>query len=108
MQEQLVKKFAEHLPPLNRPMRPVVAALVAVVFGGFGLALYLRSWIDAAVAAISVVLVFVSIGAGLQVGTLTILAVLGQYAYTRVEASNRQLRGHADVDPATGAAQPAT
>jgi hypothetical protein len=108
MQEQLVKKFAEHLPPLKKPKGPVVAALAAVAFGGSGLAVYLRSWIDAAVTVIGMVLLLVAIDAGFQVGTLAILASLGQYAYTRVEASNRQLRGHADADPATGAAQPAT
>ena len=107
MQERMVKWFAERLPPLRRPKRPVVAAVVAVVFGGFGLAVYLRSWLDAAVAAVSMVMISLAIGAGFPIGLLAVLAGLAEYAYARVEASNRQLGGH----PAAGiksTTQPAT
>jgi hypothetical protein len=107
MQEKLIELVARNLPPLKREKRPVIAVAVAVLFGGFGLALYLRSWLDAAVAAISIVLIDTAINAGFPVGILTILAVLAQYAYTRVEASNRRLGIGAGTVPASGTAQTA-
>ena len=108
MQEQMVRWFAERLPPLSKPKRSGVAVFVAVVFGGFGLALYLRSWIDAAIAAVAVVLVAVAVGDGMKIGFLAICAALAQYAYTRVEASNRRLSGHMDAGPARAAVWPAS
>ena len=76
------------------------------LFGGLGLALYLRSALDAAVAAVSMAVVFVAVGAGAHVGTLAILAAVAEYAYTRVEASNRRLRAGGELGQ--GAPQPAT
>jgi hypothetical protein len=91
MQEQMIKWCAERLPPLRTHKRPGVAVAIAVIFGGVGLALYLRSRQDTAVAAGAVVAVMIANSAGLAIGVLAILVALGQYAYARVEASNRRL-----------------
>jgi hypothetical protein len=91
MQEKLVEFVAHRLPPLKRRKKPAIAVALAVLFGGFGLAVYLRSLVDAGVAAVGLLLVTLADSAGFPIGVLTILALLGQYAYTRVEASNRHL-----------------
>jgi hypothetical protein len=98
MQENFIEALARTLPPLKRPKHPVVAAIVAVLFGGFGLALYLRSWVDAGLAAASIALILMLSSAGAGVGALAIFAVLGQYAWARVHASNRQLERGAEAD----------
>jgi hypothetical protein len=97
MQEKLITWFAERLPPLKAQKRPLVAVPVAVIFGGFGLAIYLRSWLDAGVAALATLLLFLA-GSAFHIGVLAVLAALGQYAYTRVEASNRRLNRRPGAD----------
>jgi hypothetical protein len=98
MQENFIEGLARTLPPLKRRKDPVVAAVVAVLFGGFGLALYLRSWLDAGLAAASIVVMLMVVSAGAGIGVLAIVAVLGQYAWARVHASNRQLERGTEAD----------
>jgi hypothetical protein len=96
MQEKLVEFVATRLPPLKRRKNPIVAALVGVMFGGIGLAIYLRSWVDAGLAFVWIIALDVVLTSGLsEIGIITIVAVYGKYGYTRVEASNRVL-GHRD------------
>ena len=99
MQENFIQALAQTMPPLKRRKHPIVAAVVAVLFGGLGLALYLRSWVDAGLAATAMVIVLMLTSAGAGICTLVIFAVLGQYAWARVHASNRQLEQGTQAAP---------
>jgi hypothetical protein len=93
MQEKFVEFVAKNLPPLKRERHPMAAAVLGFLFGGIGLAIYLRSWVDAGLAVASIVALDVVVSMGLEVGMLPILLALAQYGFVRAEASNRLLRG---------------
>ena len=79
------------MKPLKSRKSPVVAAVLAFMFGGLGLGLYLRSWRDlAAGIAIGLGLSVLSVKAG-AAGVLVVGLVLAAYAVVRVTRSNAEL-----------------
>jgi hypothetical protein len=104
MQEKLVEFVAKNMPPLKRERNPMAAAVLGFLFGGIGLAIYLRSWVDAGLAVASIIALDLAVSMGLGIEVLAVLLALGQYGYVRAEASNRLLRGEkptsAPGDPA--------
>jgi predicted permease len=97
--EIIIEALARRLPPLKRRKDPVVAAIIGAIVGGFGLALYLRSWLDAGLTVVWVVMFAIFVDAGGSVGLATVAAIYGNYPYARVHASNRRLeRGAQPAD----------
>lgn len=79
------------MKPLKSRKSPVVAAVLAVLFGALGLGIYLRSWSDAGVAlAITVAGVALASGIGI-IAILLSWVGLAAYAVMRVTGSNEQL-----------------
>ena len=88
----------KHLPPLTKTRRPGVAALIGVLTGGIGLAIYFRSLRDLLPLEILGLLVIVgSTIAGVQLlDALSVMAMPaailgGSYGYWRADSSNRRL-----------------
>jgi hypothetical protein len=88
----------KYLPPLGKPKSPGLAAIVGVLFGGVGLAIYFRSLRD--LLPLEVVGALVIVGSTIA-GTqpLDVLSVVGlpaaifggSYGYWRADSSNRRL-----------------
>jgi hypothetical protein len=88
----------KYLPPLRKPKSPGLAAIVGVLFGGVGLAIYFRSLRD--LLPLEVVGALVIVGSTIA-GTqpLDVLSVVGlpaaifggSYGYWRADSSNRRL-----------------
>jgi hypothetical protein len=88
----------KHLPPLTKPKRPGLAAVIGVLTGGVGLAIYFRSLRDLLPLEILGMLVIVgSTIAGVQpLDALSVAATPaailgGSYGYWRADSSNRRL-----------------
>jgi hypothetical protein len=83
------------MKPLKSRKNPVIAAVLAVILGGIGLGIYLRSWRDAGVGlAITLVMNALIVQIGL-VGLLAGMAGLALYAVQRVTQSNAELERRA-------------
>jgi hypothetical protein len=87
----------KHLPPLAKPKRPGLAAVIGVLFGGVGLAIYFRSLRD--LLPLEVVSILVIAGSAIAgVPPLDVLRVVampaaifgGSYGYWRAYSSNRR------------------
>jgi hypothetical protein len=79
------------MKPLKSRKSPVVAAILAFLFGGLGLGLYLRSWRDlAAGISIGLGMSALTVKAGVA-GLLIAGLVLAAYAVLRVTRSNAEL-----------------
>jgi hypothetical protein len=88
------------MKPLKQHKNVAVAAVLAFLFGGIGLGIYLRSWRDFAVAlAIGLALSSVALKAG-PFGFLIVGAALAAYAVARVYRSNGQLARQQTAEPA--------
>jgi len=92
--EAVLKKF----PPLTGPKRPGLAAIIDVLFGGVGLAIYFRSLRD--LLPLEVVTILVIVGSAITgvplLDTLSVVATPaaifgGSYGYWRADSSNRRL-----------------
>jgi len=88
----------KHLPPLAKPKSPGLAAIIGVVFGGVGLAIYFRSLRD--LLPLEVVGFLVIVGSAIAgANPLDVLEVVGapaaifggSYGYWRADSSNRRL-----------------
>jgi hypothetical protein len=91
------------MKPLKQHKNVAVAAVLAFLFGGIGLGIYLRSWRDFGVAiAIGLGMSSVALQAG-QFGFLIVGAALGVYAVVRVHRSNGQLARQQTAEPALAA-----
>ena len=90
LREAILTQF----PPLHAHKHPGLAALVGVVTGGFGLAIYFRSLRDllpVELAAVLVVLGSVTAGAQpLRVAEFVVPVVGGSYGLLRARSSNRR------------------
>jgi hypothetical protein len=88
----------KHLPPLAKPKRPGLAAIIGVLFGGVGLSIYFRSLRDLLPLEVVGVLVLVSSTIA-GVDPLDVLKIVGMpaailggsYGYWRADSSNRRL-----------------
>jgi hypothetical protein len=105
--EAVLKK----LPPLTRPKRPAVAAVIGVLTGGIGLAIYFRSLRDLLPLEILGMLVIVGATiAGVQLlDALTVMAMPaailgGSYGYWRAQSSNLRLTAPRGAAGAVGSA----
>jgi hypothetical protein len=88
------------MKPLKTRKNPVAAAILAFMFGGIGLGIYLRSWRDFGVGlAISLGLSVLSVQAG-AIGLLIVGLVLAAYAVVRVNSSNEVLERQSQAQPA--------
>lgn len=91
MFDQLVKALAK-LPALERERRPNVAAAIGFFFGGIGLGIYFRSFIDFVLPiAITILLIVGSnqLGTGLaSLGWLAGAIIASLYGYYRAQQSN--------------------
>ena len=87
----VLKKF----PPLGKPKSPGLAALIGVLTGGIGLAIYFRSLRDLFPVEVAVWLVAVgSLAAGidpLHLAEIVAPVVGGLYGFWRAQSSNRRL-----------------
>jgi hypothetical protein len=101
MFDLLVKGLAK-LPVLEKDRRPNVAAAIGFFFGGIGLGIYFRSFIDFVLPiAISILLVVASkqLGAGLaSVGWIGGAIIASLYGYYRAQYSN-EARSASDGAP---------
>jgi hypothetical protein len=84
----------KHLPPLAKPKRPGLAAIIGVLFGGVGLSIYFRSLRDLLPLEVVGVLVLVSSTIA-GVDPLDVLKIVGMPAAIlgdwRADSSNRRL-----------------
>ncbi|MGI9097050.1 MAG: hypothetical protein ACR2H2_00880 [Solirubrobacteraceae bacterium] len=94
----LAEAVQKYLPPLAAPKRPGLAAIIGVLFGGVGLAIYFRSLRD--LLPLEVVGTLVIVGSAIAgVPLLDVLSVAatpaaifgGSYGYWRADSSNRRL-----------------
>jgi hypothetical protein len=94
MGDMLIKAVGA-LPTLRKPKKPGVAAAIGFLFGGIGLGLYFRSFIDFLLplaAAFALVVTSSAIGSKLaSVGWLGGAALVGVYGFFRAQDSNRRL-----------------
>jgi hypothetical protein len=93
----LAEAVQKHLPPLVKHTRPGLAAIIGVLFGGVGLAIYFRSLPD--LLPLEVVGALVIVGSAIAgVPLLDVLSVVampaaifgGSYGYWRADSSNRR------------------
>ena len=90
-------KMLDRLAPLHKPKSAGLAAVLGFLFGGIGLGIYLRSFVDflfplGLVIAASVLSTgFASLDP--QVGVLAGAIVASLWGYFRVENSNLRLNG---------------
>jgi hypothetical protein len=80
------------LPAFKSHKDPALALILGLVFGGIGLGIYLRSWLDAIFPLIVVILLSVKFPSG---GILYGAAIAGVWGCLRVVSSNRQLEAQA-------------
>ena len=78
-----------NLEPLRDRKNPGVAAVVGFLFGGIGLGIYLRNFIDFIIPIVLSVLLFVVTGQDL--GFLVGACVASAYGYFRVTNSNQRI-----------------
>jgi hypothetical protein len=87
----------KHFPPLAKPTRPGLAAIIGVLFGGVGLAIYFRSLRD--LLPLELVCALVIAGSAIAgvppLDVLTLMATPaaifgGSYGYWRADSSNRR------------------
>ena len=82
-------KAVERLPTLSKSKKPGVAAFVGFAFGGIGLGLYFRSFIDFLLTIVAGLLVTVATSAAL--GWVTGAVIAGVYGFYRAQDSNKRL-----------------
>jgi hypothetical protein len=91
----MIIKAVEALPTLRKPKKPGAAAAIGFLFGGIGLGLYFRSFIDFLLplaAAFALVLTSSALGSKLtSVGWLGGAALVGVYGFFRAQDSNKRL-----------------
>jgi hypothetical protein len=85
----------KRLPPLGRPKHPGLAALIGILTGGIGLAIYFRSVRDLfPVEVAGGLIVVASLVAGkdpLLLASFVAPVVGGLYGFWRAQSSNRRL-----------------
>ncbi len=85
-------------PPLRRT-NPQLAAAVGFFFGGIGLAIYFRSFVDfvapIAIAIVASLVVVKLVGAGVELGWLAGAIIASIYGLSRSQDSNRRLEQEA-------------
>jgi hypothetical protein len=84
-------KVLEILPPLKEKKDANVAAIVGFLFGGIGLAIYLRSVADLFVAILVCLVVLSLCTAVGELGMLGIPVLAAVYGIVRVQDSNRRI-----------------
>lgn len=94
-----ISQILNGLPILKNEQNAPLAALLAFLFGGIGLGIYLRSWIDFGVSFAIGIAVFVLTELLIPGSNLWLIAatIVGLYGYLRVVNSNqrREARFHA-------------
>ncbi len=103
-----VMEFVSAMPPLRRERSPQAAATVGFLFGGIGLGIYCRSFIDFALPILAAILISVVAGGVAEdywIGLVLSSAVVAVYGYFRVMTSNTKLQGVATVAGAPAGAQ---
>jgi len=100
--QKLAKAIWKMFPPLRRT-RPQLAAAIGFFFGGIGLALYFRSFVDfVAPMAIAIVASLVAVklvGAGVDLGLLGGAIIASIYGLSRSQDSNRRLDEKQETAP---------
>jgi hypothetical protein len=98
-------ELLERLPPLKKRRRPNIACLVGFLFGGIGLAIYFRTFVDfillLAFEAVALIMLGSSDPSYAYLIYFLQCAIAGLYGFFRAETSNRML------EPAGGAPRPA-
>ena len=96
----------KHLPPLKRPKYPGLAALIGILTGGIGLAIYFRSVRDLfPVEVAGGLIVVASLVAGkdpLLLASFVAPVVGGLYGFWRAQSSNRRLGASTVPDDLVG------
>ena len=89
--------------PTLRHTNPQLAAAVGFLFGGIGLAIYFRSFVDfvapIAIAIIASLVVIKLVGADVQLGWLAGAIIASLYGLSRSQDSNRRLDQQAEGPP---------
>jgi hypothetical protein len=108
--EKLVKAIWERFPTVRRT-RPQWAAAIGFFFGGIGLAIYFRSFVDfiapLAIAIVASLAVVTLVGAGTELGWLAGAIIASLYGLSRSHDSNRRLDEEGQTAPIVPAS-PAT
>jgi hypothetical protein len=108
--QKLAKAIWDMFPPLRRT-RPQLAAAIGFVFGGIGLAIYFRSFVDLvapiAIAIVANVVVVMLVGADAELGWLAGAIIASLYGLSRSQDSNRRLDEKGETAPIVSAS-PAT
>jgi hypothetical protein len=78
----------DKLQPLNMKRNPAIAAVLGLVFGGLGLAIYLRSIIDFVIPVLIAVVLTITVG---DLGWFIGACLASGYGYFRVVTSNERL-----------------
>jgi hypothetical protein len=100
--ERLAKWVWSMFPPLRRTS-PQLAAAVGFLFGGVGLAIYFRSFVDfvapIAIAIVATLVVVKLVGAEAELGWLAGAIIASFYGLSRSQDSNKRLEQKAEVPP---------
>lgn len=93
---QTLAKAIWHMFPTLRRTNPQWAAAIGFFFGGIGLAIYFRSFVDfvapIAIAIIANLIVVKLVGAGIDLGLLAGAIIASIYGLSRSQDSNRRLQ----------------
>ena len=85
---EVIEKLMDALPPLKSEKHPTLALVVGLLFGGIGLGIYFRSFVDfILLLGILIALIFFVGDVGMVAGAI----VAGLYGYFRVINSNKKL-----------------
>jgi len=108
---ETITKVLNGLPIIKPSKDPAVALVVGFLFGGVGLGIYLKSFVDF-LAPIVALFVLLFVGMGAQVESLSFIGgalFAAAYGYLRVQNSNERLTvsaahpaGHADTTALAG------
>lgn len=86
----VIYKAFDKLPPLSTERNPNVACLVGFLFGGIGIGIYFRSFVDFVLLLGTVIALTVTLG---EIGYLGGMVVAALYGYFRVLSSNATISG---------------
>ncbi|MDM3858530.1 MAG: hypothetical protein PT118_01520 [Aphanizomenon gracile PMC644.10] len=83
-----IQKLMNSLPPLHAKKEPTVALIVGILFGGIGLGIYFRSFVDFVLLfGIAIAITFAFGDPGIVAGVI----LAGLYGYFRAVESNKRV-----------------
>jgi hypothetical protein len=106
---KLGKEIWDRFPPLTRRTNPNWAAAIGFFFGGIGLAIYFRSFVDF-IAPIAIAIVAALLAAKLfgvaELGWLAGAIIASLYGLSRSQDANRRLDEQSTPPPDAAAVRP--